>query len=252
MTRPDIVAVTYNTNAWTYHEIKTGGKIDSDTFEGDVQFAFGALGVEAHTGNELAASYVHALNKGYRVARDGGPKLQQSALCYGYYKEGIDGLVPPEIRTKWGGKGIKSFTKTPVWEMQLPHRDEGIPAVEQYIGMIPDAELESHVYMWGPFPYPKQQAEDMLKDAYYLETHLNSCYDYINDRIEELGLDHPSVQDDLHEFVPKSWQCRRYGHQICQFYPVCNKYPGWETPCKSMDYKPRAPNHPIEFEDFDV
>lgn len=247
MTRPDIVAVKYVTGAWTYHEIKTGGKIDSDTFEGDVQFAFGALGVEAHTGNELAESYVHALNKGYRVARDGGPKLQQSALCYGYYKEGIDGLVPPEIRTKWGGAGIKSFTKTPVWEMQLPHVKEGIPAIEQYIAMIPDAELESHVYMWGPFPYPRQQAEDMLKDAYYLETHLNACYDYINDKIEAVGLGDDSVQDDLHEYVPKSWQCRRYGHQICQFYPICNRYPGWETPCKSMDYELRTPNHPIEF-----
>jgi hypothetical protein len=248
MTRPDIVAVKYTTGAWTYHEVKTGGKIDSDTFEGDVQFAFGALGVEGYTGEELTESYVHALNKGYRVARDGGPKLQQSAFCYGYYKEGIDGLVPPEIRTKWGGKGIKSFTKTPVWEMQLPNAQEGISPVEQYIAMMKDEELESNVYMWGPFPYPKQQAEEMLQDAYHLETHLDNCYSYINEKIEEDGLGSEEVQMDLHEFVPKSWQCRRFGHQICQFYRICNKYPGWETPCASMDFKERTPNHPIEFE----
>jgi len=252
MTRPDIAAVKYTTGGWTYHEIKTGGKIDSDTFEGDVQFAFGALGVEGFTGESLTESYVHALNKGYRVARDGGPKLQQSALCYGYYKEGIDGLVPPEIRTKWGGKGIKSFEKTPVWEMQLPHRKEGIPAIEQYIAMMPDEELESHVYMWGPFPYPKNQAESMLKDAYHLEAQLNECYNYINNRIDELGFGDPLVQEDLHEYVPRSWQCRRYGHQICQFYPICHKYSGWDTPCKLLDFKQRTPNHPIEFEKFEV
>lgn len=251
MTRPDVVVRDRLTNAVYYVELKTGGKIDAGTFEGDVQFAFGAAGVEGFTGLELTGSYVHGLIKGYRkrpYGQDAGPKHQASSLCYAYVLPAMDGLVPENIKFKYGKGVSKQHRKTAVWEMDFKDKHPDIPNIEHYISLMDDEELESHVRVFGPYPYPKQQVEEMLVEIAYLEKRNHEVYTYVNQEVEERGFAHEETQNSLREFVPKSWGCRQWGEQLCQYYPICMRQHGWDQPCKYMDYEKREANHPIEFE----
>ncbi len=258
MTRPDIVAQKYSNSELAYHELKTGSKLDEGTYEGDVQFAFGAAGIEGFTGEQLSNSYVHGLSKGYRkngynsmTGEYDLPPEQKSSFCYAYVFGGVSSMVPQDISFKYTRK--KGYKKTPVWEIDFGNaKHEDIPALEHYISLMSDEELASHVHLFGPYPYPKQQIEDTLEDIYHVEKHNNEVADYVNEEIDLYGFGDDRVQQVLHENVPKSWACRRYGFQICAYYPICRKQEGWDDPCGKMRYEPREPNHPIEFEKFDV
>ena len=263
MTRPDIVTESYASNAIDYTEVKTGGKIESSTFDGDVQFAFGASGIEGFTGKELSGSWVHALSKGYRMKaynpitqkKDGLP-YQASSLCYAYVSGGISGMVPMDISFKYTKK--KGYKKTPVWEIPFADLPEGIPPTEHYISLMSDEDLESNVKVFGQFPYPKTQVEELLLDIEHLERHNNEVYTHINSLIAAKGIEHEDVQAELHQHIPKSWYCNRY-NKICNYRPICNKSEGWDDPLNNMRgstgeplYELRTPNHPIEFEDFSM
>jgi hypothetical protein len=259
MTRPDIIVQNINTNAQSYVELKTGGKIESSTFEGDVQFAFGASGVEGFTGKELASSFVHALSKGYRIKaynketkqKDGLP-YQASSLCYAYVSEGISGMVPQDISFKYTKK--KGYKRTPVWEIDFKNIPEGVTKAEHYISLMSDKDLEANVNVHGPYPYPKQQVEELLLDVVHLETRNEEIFAYIDSLVQEKGLGDEETQEELHKYIPKSWNCKTY-NTICNFYPICTKTDGWEDPLNAMYsregepiYAVRDPNHPCEFE----
>lgn len=252
MTRPDVVARKISTDALVYVELKTGSRIDPQTFEGDVQFAIGAAGIEGFTGEELTEANVHALVKGYRkngynpeTKKYDLPPQQSSSLCYAYVNEGISGMTQQEISYKYTRK--KGFKKTPVWDINFKDLPPNIPPIEHYISTMEDEELESHVNVFGPYPYPRQQVEETLKDIEYLERRNDEIFRYINDLVDECGFCDERAQEALHEFVPKSWNCRRYG-STCSYYNLCMKGDGWEEPCKYMGFVGRDPNHPIEFE----
>jgi len=254
MTRPDIIARKLSTNELVYIELKTGSKIDSTTFEGDVQFAFGAVGVESYVGEPLVESYVHALSKGYRkneynpaTRKYDLPPKQASSLCYAYVREGVTGMIPPDIKFRYGKGVTKQHKKTPVWEIAFRDAPSGIPPIEHYISTMPDEELESHVDIFGPFPYPKLQIEDTLADIFHTEKRNAEVFLYVDALVQEHGLANAGVQNAIHEFIPKSWNCRKYG-RICSYYPICAKRNGWEDPTKFLGFIPRSPNHPIEFE----
>ena len=253
MTRPDIVAESSDTGSVVYIELKTGSRIDSGTFEGDVQFAFGAAGIECYTGKPLSESYVHALSKGYRgmpkTKTDDSFPYQQSSLCYAYVNQGIAGMVPQDISFKYTSK--KGYKRTPVWEIIFKNIPAGVPVEEHYISLMDDEELASHVNILGPYPYPKQQVEEMLIEIQHLEKRIDPLYRQIDSEVADKGLADPDVQTLLHENIPKGWTCRTY-NSICPYYHICTKLPGWEDPLSILDregkpmYVIRDPNHPIE------
>lgn len=253
MTRPDIVARKYVSEILAYHELKTGSKLDEGTYEGDVQFAFGAAGIEGFTGEEVAESYVHGLSKGYRknvynpiTKQYDLPPEQKSSLCYAYVYGGISSMVPQDISFKYTRKN--GYKKTPVWQIEFKGKHEDIPTIEHYISTMSDDELGSHVHIYGPYPYPRQQVDETLQDIEHVTKRNAEVGDYINSLVEEKGFGHEDTQDAMHQYVPKSWACRRYGYQLCAYYPICRKQAGWESPCDLMGYSEREPNHPIEFE----
>lgn len=260
MTRPDLVAEVIDTGSVAYVEMKTGSKIDSNTFEGDVQFAFGAVGVEGFTGKELSESYVHALSKGYRKneynpdsKKYDKPPYQHSSLCYAYVSGGISGLVPQNISFKYTSR--KGYKRTPVWEIAFKDIPEGVPPTEHYISMMSDEELESHAFVFGPYPYPKQQVEEMVAEIEHLEKHNAEIFDWVEGLVMETGLDGEDTQEALRKYVPKSWFCKDY-NQMCPYRPVCTKAAGWEEPLSNMTdgegnplYEIRAFNHPVEGEE---
>lgn len=263
MTRPDLVAKSHKTGALVYDEFKTGSRIDASTFDGDVQFAFGACGIEGYTGEELTESYVHALSKGYRkkgynyeTKQYDKPPVQSSSLCYAYVSGGISGMVPQDISFKYTKK--KGYKKTPVWEIEFANIPEGIPLTEHYISLMSDDELESHVNVFGPFPYPKNQIEEMLIEVEHLEKRNNEIFTYVDNIVQKEGLASDNAQKEIHAHIPKSWNCRDY-NQICAMHPICMKDSGWDDPLNSMCdgegrpiYQVRKANHPVEFEDFAV
>jgi hypothetical protein len=254
MTRPDIIAINRLTKAMYYFELKTGGKIDAGTFEGDVQFAFGAAGVEGFTGQELTGSYIHGLVKGYRKRPyndNTAPKYQASSLCYAYVLPAIDGLVPENIKFRYGKGVSRQHKRTPVWELTFKDKHPDIPNIEHYISLMDDDELESHVRVFGPYPYPRLQVEEMLEEIAHLEKRNHEVFTYVNQEVEEKGFAHEDAQQSLREFVPKSWGCRQWGEQLCQYYPICTKQHGWDQPCRYMDFTKREANHPVEHE-FEV
>jgi hypothetical protein len=253
MTRPDIVALDYATGELVYVELKTGSKIDPGTFDGDVQFAFGAAGIEGFTGKKLSGSYVHALVKGYRKneynvesQQYDGPRKQSSPLCYAYVLPANPPLTSQQVEFKYTRK--KGYKKTPVWELDFADRAAEVPPLEHYVSLMGDELLSTQVDVFGPYPYPKKQVEETLADIEHLERRNDEVFKYINERVEELGFGHEDVQEDLHEFVPKSWYCRRYGWKVCAYYPICSKQAGWDSPCDRLHFEERTPNHPIEFE----
>jgi hypothetical protein len=254
MTRPDIVARKYETNVLAYVEIKTGSRIDEYSFEGDVQFAFGASGVAGHFGEPLEESYVHALIKGSRPKQYNSatgkfdlPPKQQSTLCYAYVRPGSPPMLKQDIKYRKGKGVTAAYKKTPVWEIEFNDKPEDKTALEHYIALMPDEELESHVNVFGPFPFPAYQVEETMLDLVNVEKKNHEIFCYIDDIINDKGLGHESVQEELREYVPRSWNCRRYGTAICGYYPICMRRNGWDDPLGGvLDYIRRVPNHPLE------
>ena len=255
MTRPDIIAKKYATNALTYHEVKTGSKIESGTFDGDVQFAFGACGVSGYLETELVESYVHALVKGYRRAGYNTetkeydlPKVQLSHLCYAYVRAGSPPMLKQDIKYKRGKGVTAAYKKMPVWEIEHADLPKGITSMEHYIVSMPDEELASHVELHGPFPFPAYQVAETMLDVEHVERRNHEVFTYIDALGQEKGFGHEDVQAEMREFVPRSWNCRRFGFSICDYYGVCRRCAGWDEPISMKGFEVRTPNHPIEGE----
>lgn len=255
MSRPDIIARKYSTKALTYHEIKTGSKIDSGTFDGDVQFAFGAAGVSGYLEEDLVESYVHGLVKGYRRAGYNTdtklydlPKAQLSSLCYAHVRPGTPPMLKQDIKYKRGKGVTAAYKKTPVWEIQHDDMPKDVTPMEHYIASMPDEELDSHVELFGPFPFPSDQVKETMLDVEHTERRNHEVFTYIDALVQEKGFGHEDVQAELREFVPRSWNCRRFGFSICSFYDVCRRRAGWDEPCSMKGFETRTPNHPIEAE----
>jgi hypothetical protein len=264
MSRPDIVAKDYMTEDLVYVEIKTGALIDNRTFENDIQFPLAAAAIEYHYEREMSHYYIHGLIKGRRAnaynpeTRDYTlPPQQQSPLCYGWYQPPVAGLTSEDIKFR-KGKGVSParYSKTPIWEMVMENKPEGISKSEHYVNMMDDEELGRHVGIFGPYDYPGQAVKETLEDITMVEKTNAEVFPYVNDLVEEHGLGHEDVQKALRAYVPRSWNCKNY-NRLCEYHSLCIKRGNWDCPLEHTyaDGKPvfekRTPNHPIEGE-FEV
>lgn len=265
MSRPDIVAEDRLLKELYYIEIKTGSMIDNRTFEHNIQFPLAAAAIEDYYERELTGYYIHGLIKGRRskgynkeTKEYSLPPAQNSPLCYVYYKPPIIGVTKEDVKFHYGKGVTKQYEKTPVWEIEFMDKPEGMSKAEYHVSMMDDEELDNHVGVFGPYPYPGELVRETLVDMTNVEKTNAEVFPYIRNLIDEKGLAHTETQEALRQYVPRSWNCKTF-NSLCPYYSICTRREGWDHPLDLTHpdtgrpiFERRQPNHPIEAEGIEI
>jgi hypothetical protein len=280
MIRTDILGQHRVGSQLAYFEGKTTGW-ESDAWaeqwETKPQLGLGTLDLERKYGQEVSEIYIVGMQKGARKKDEGktlaegdplqGMRRQQSALCYGYRRP----ANPPLAREDWvpsyewvneAGevkRKSKAHTRAGVWEIAKGdwplwlayHADDPELTPEEFWArQLPASVLDKIVFVLGPMNRQDTQLKSLLtcldaEEAHWQDT-LWQIYEY--QQQPGCGWGSPNMQAMLDRWVPRSWECRRYGkeHQ-CEFIPICFKHSGWQDPT-AMGFIPRRPHHAPELQ----
>jgi hypothetical protein len=260
MSRNDLLAQHRRGRHLAYFEKKTDGRDSSlwaEQWETKPQLALGTLDAQARFGAEVTELYIVGLIKGSRRAdREGEPKRQQSALCYGYCREENpplaaedwlpsyqwaepDGTIRRAPRT-YERRGLWYLSEAWPYYRAKKGQDPHVTPLEVWTEFLPESVSSKSLQLLGPLNRQDDQLQSLVRSMVAEEERWR-------DRLWQYyqGDGTPLLQDQL---FPQSWDCRRFGkeHQ-CQFVPICFKAPGWEDPLAGS-YVPRRPHHEPEVE----
>lgn len=187
-------------------------------------------------GRAVNSNVIDVLYKGRRdKSRSAGPevpKMQQSSLCYGIYEPGglgNGGVWRPRIDREHWSKTV------PIWEDSLPMSPcrTGASRIETWVTMNVTS-FANLIQVLGPFPRPVAMVEAALKSIQASERRW---------RIDIEDIRHGT---DPETIIDRSWQCTGFDGVTCEFWPLCDKQPGWEQPENMGLYVPRTPHHALE------
>jgi hypothetical protein len=209
-----------------------------------LQFAFGAMGVEARLGREVGHYYVCSLLKGKRDfaskedREGGGVKKQGSILCHAYYKT----ADPPFDKGEWlwEGRATKGFAKVPTWLSPVVQNAGGAEGL--VMDIMPQTVVEGLVAVSPPYQLPRRLMEAIGKEIVAEEREWKWKVGQI------AGVGDPNFES----FIRRSWDCDNYYGRGCEFKGICAKHPGWEKPEMSGKWMARVPHHQLEKDGWDV
>ena len=271
MTRPDLILRHKQSGILVYVELKTGADVKNYNYamqyENNVQFALGAAAAGKVLGEPIEELYVHALHKGRRdreyntTTREyDGPKKQNSAFCYAFFKPANPPLVPNEVRprywnydelnTKWAATQKRGYTKMATWEIPFEDRPVDVPYYEHLISKFEDNdgdELASHLKFIGPITNPAFLIDKLLVEMAAEENRWRERVEYLDAILKDAGgvISSPEYQEALATVIPRSWDCYRY-NGWCEYQQVCFQREGWDDPLSLDKFVKRSPNHPME------
>lgn len=248
-----------------YEEFKTKAserKAWEDAFEHSGQLLLNMEAASKRLGRDVSEACVPILFKGWR-GRDRGappdaPKYQHTALAYGWYNPGGLNQDPEwSARYTWyddyGKKHTlgSTYRRTPIWEeaVPLPAANpngwlgrEGASRVEQWVrGWVLPAQFSEYLKTLGPIP--RQRARAPWAEAAVLaeERMWRERVEYLRS-IQAFDATHAEVIN----LIPRSWNCTHYDGTPCQFKPICDQEPGWESIETMGRYEIRTPHHAPE------
>lgn len=258
MTRPDIIARSRATGSLSYHEIKTGGYVDRDSwgeeFKDDIQSSVGCAAAEHHFDQAIEGFYVHGLHKGSRKSRkvDGAwtkMKYQESPLCYAYVRSAAAPMIELDIKPYFNwidedGKSRKCgklYHKTPAWEI------EGVQSVTDYLHLLTPDIFARNVKIAGPYDTNRRMIKQLLDEVLHEEQDWTQKVAMIRTAVDETGSEsHDEVLGIMTEMIPRSWDCKSFYGRDCEFKMMCFQHEGWQDPLQTTHFELREPNHPIE------
>jgi len=289
MSAADCVLRRRSDGAIGWWETKTGANVFkkswTDQWEHNVQFASGILGAERRIGEEISHYYVCGFQKGSRRSAKydadtgtyGGPRLQDSFLCYLHYKPADPPLEEEDFRHKYSWTEVdpmsgttknrrlsRKYTKTPVWEIEFPGKPEEMSNIEYWCSWLGREELSKLINVVGPFERPTRQLEEFVEEAASSEKdwqlRLWRVYDArqaayarlveanVQNIVHELIEVQPEVQAAVRANFPKNWEgCKGYYGDNCEFLKRCLKEAGWDDPLGN-GFTHRRPHHEPEVE----
>jgi hypothetical protein len=284
MSRLDLILKRRSDGAVGWHEYKTSSNPHQDTWiagwADNVQFASGLVAAERRLGYEISHYYVHGFDKGRRKRMEydpetrkyGGPKKQDTFLCYAYYKPGNPPLGKEEWRTSstWdeydekkgrvvGRKLGKGYSKREVWKGNFEHKPPDQSAIEHWIEWLGPERWDEKVVTIGPYNRPTHLISEWLLEMPANERRwqqkLWDLYEARQQAAADIGANathprieaHPIVQLALRRLFPRNWSgCKGYFGDDCEYTPICYKKPGWDDPLGSDLFVPRRPHHDPE------
>lgn len=235
----------------------------SKAWEHSGQLYINMQAAERRLGKRVSAANIPILYKGWR-GRDRNdpitePKYQHSVLCYGYYQE----ARPPFAEAEWRGhyryvddqgKGHtlpRTYTKQPIWEegRPMPAARDGASRIESWVTqqiLTSPKNWPDLLNVLGPFPMPSptrqlQHLRSVEAEEGFWRAHVN----YVREAVEQYGVDEDEAASEV---FSRSWACTHFGGDPCEFRPICDRNPGWETPGTMGVYKMRRPHHGPERE----
>lgn len=275
--KPDILGERRTDHVYGYTELKTVSvpkKEWNQAWERKQQFLMGVLGAERRHGIEISHYWVEGLVKGqrkreYPYSAD-QPKLQQSALCYAFFRHGNppvsegdwkpayeyhtnEGLIYKVDKTKGGHK------KIPLWELPKEFAFPGCPedmTVSEYWCKVLFTEypyhLERATSLIGPLPKQHHMIDKAMRSLVAEERLWQDRLWKIYEFGEKTG---KSFGDDefmafVETVVPRSWNCDPFGPG----YPCPNQYichpatEEWRDPVGNGLAVVRVPHHLPELE----
>jgi len=258
--RGDVLFEVYEDGTIEYEEIKTKAterKSWEDAWEHSGQLWLNTEAASRRLGKDVNTSYVPILFKGWR-GRDKGrpttdPKYQHSELCYGWLDVGVDGQAHWASQYKWVddyGKGHtlgSSYRRHGLWidDVEIPLM-EGVRAdagrVERWIkGIMSPMQQSTYLRALGPFPRQQMRMPEATMGFLAEERLWRYRVDLLRSQ-QAYDAEHPTTL----ALVPRAWQCTRYDGALCDFKPVCDKEPGFESIDTMGRYEIRTPHHAPE------
>lgn len=276
LSRPDVLGQRKSDGVYGYTEFKTASvakKRWNDSWERKQQFLLGILGAERRHGVEISHAWVEGLIKGQRKPdypyTEDMPRLQQSLLCYAYFKPGI----PPTSENEWRPgysyydlEGIKhtadkkqGYRKVALWEhpeeVSFPGKPEEMTVSEYWCKILAadfPMSLQKCVSLIGPIPKQRHQIEKALRSMEAEETlwqdRLWRIYEFSTQTGKQWGDD--EFMEFVETVVPRSWNCDPFGpDHPCPNIPVCHPVTDdWRRPIDTGLFVYRAPHHLAEAE----
>ncbi|HET9253866.1 MAG TPA: hypothetical protein VFO16_01530 [Pseudonocardiaceae bacterium] len=272
--RPDLIASRRSDGAYGYVEFKTAGqarKTWADSWERKQQFLMGIVGAERRHGVEITHTWVEGLIKGKRQRPWGSdpetPKIQDTMLCYPYYKPPT---VPGEL-SEWRPQynyidrdGLEytagrkeGYRKTALWEIPRLDAFPGIPdemSVSEYWSKVLVEEYPFHaakcISVIGPLPKQREQIDKALRSLVAEEKlwqdRLWRIYEFAQANSVEWGDDR--FMQFVESVVPRSWNCDPFGpDHPCPNQPICHPVTDdWRDPVARELFVYRVPHHDPE------
>jgi hypothetical protein len=251
----------------TYDEVKTKATPNlpwEKAWEHSGQLRINMETAGRRLGKKVTAAYIPVLFKGWR-GRDKGdppeaPKYQHSDLIYGWYDPGSPGFREAQWKSAYRftddyGKGHtlpKTFRKEAVWDesidlppVGLQGARTGASRVERWVlGYLQPHQWPSQAKLLGPFPYAQGLMADTIASVLAEERLWRDDVVAIREQLAT-GDDRSEVEIAT-ERISRSWQCTSFSGEPCQFAPICNKEPGWQTPETMGVFERRTPHHTTE------
>lgn len=247
-----------------YEEFKTKSAPRYDweqAWEHATQLFINMEAASARIGKSVDTAFVPVLYKGSRKRPWGAspdvPKTQDSPLVYGYYDPGslpvraADWQSEYESYSEFSAKKSRlpqTYKKTPIWDPANPLEPIRPDAsrVETWVRKhVTQLQLLKIFNVLGPFPKPTTRVPLIVQGIAVEESDWRARVNELR-RVEAYEPGDPNID----QMISRSWNCTRY-YSRCEFWPVCNREPGWEDLSTHPDFQIRAPHHVTEREAFE-
>lgn len=277
--RPDFILETWHTGELEYHEFKTTGMDHStfrDKWEVCIQMFATTLDVERRWGKNVASVYVHGLIKGKREGEynwESGKKdgiiRQQSKFCYGYRKPGNPPMEEEEWAFDYDYQELdpatgevknrrlgKAYKKAGLWELPDHFIQEGMSKGEWWVKAMPPESRRKALILIGPLKRQDVVVPNFLRATIGEEQRWQGVVWQLYECTQSLAAQgivdywpHDDFQHLLHQLVPSSYECRRFGiRHTCIMEDICFRREGWADPLGSGKFIPRRPHHQPELD----
>jgi len=263
-TRPDAIGQKRSAGTYAYLEFKTSGSLGEwwgAQWEDKIQFLAGVLGAEAMLGAPIDESWVVGLSKGRReglwnpeTGKKDGDAIQQSVLCYGYYRPAKPPLLPEAWFPRYNYIGedhkrhrvTKDCLRLAIWHADFEREPEMSP-IEYWVKWIGRAERSKEVAWAGPFYRNHEMLAQFLLELNASEAQWQDAIGVIDDHLLAHPPEDPTSLALIARYIQRTWSCNRFGRKYaCEFRPVCFKQVGWEDPLATNQFIPRVPHHADE------
>lgn len=261
MARPDLITRSRDRiDSYQYWEYKTTARITQawqESWETRVQFHAGVVPVEERLGIRIDETFVVGLYKGDRRPNKDGVRLQNSVLCYGYYRaskpphqaEGWEALWEDPTRTPqklaW-----QQWKKRPIWDVEDFTGGGVEDPVEYWVRWLTPEIRQQQLAIVGPFNRQESLIRGFFRELLPSERRWQArtwaVYEALAQR--EFQWADPQVQQTMSEQFQRSWACRKFGAEHeCAFATICFERQGWEDPL-AHGYVLRRPHHDPELQ----
>jgi hypothetical protein len=259
--RADWLLESVESGGIAYVEFKTkasGQAFWEHAWEHAGQLQINMKAASMRLGKPVSEAFIDILFKGWRGRDKGAPpeerKYQHSPLCSGYYQP----AAPPfrlaewQARYKWVGEDGKGHTLPKTYERRGIWEDPDLTVEDWVTDYLNDLDRANLIKVLGPYPPQSRRLDQAMSAIVAEELHWQEVVEGL--RVREIygpadrpAGDWPATQPpEVDLQIARSWACTNFDDSPCDFVPICNREPGWESPLGMGIYEIRTPHHTTE------